>query len=150
MSGSLIPNSKPTDAAFSFEDYKFSEAYINLATLNEDDNLRIDFLPEGEYDPKTGEYRMILDFFASVERSTAEIVKIIKVKCVAMFKFRQPLPFDQLPAYFFSNSIAILYPYIRAFISTLTAQANYNTLVLPTFNISALGGELKEKTIVRK
>lgn len=36
------------------------------------------------------------------------------------------------------NAIAILYPYIRAIVSTYTAAANVNALILPTINVNKL------------
>lgn len=36
------------------------------------------------------------------------------------------------------NAIAILYPYIRAIVSTYTANANVNSLILPAINVNAL------------
>lgn len=150
MSGSLTTSTASIDTAFAFEDYKFLEAYINLFALSEDITLKLDFHPAGEYDPSTGEYKISLKFSASMEGTDADTIKVIEVSCLALFKFRQALQFEQLPAFFFTNSTAIVYPYIRAFISTLTAQANYNAIILPTLNISALGAELKEKTVVKK
>ncbi|MDE5785366.1 MAG: protein-export chaperone SecB [Duncaniella sp.] len=145
-----MPNNDHIDAAFSFENYKFTEAYINLGALTEEDGLNIDFLPSGVYDPKTGVYEMTLGFCASIKGANDEFVKIVKVKCIAIFKFRTVLPFEDIPMFFFTNSTAIIYPYIRAFVSTLTVQANFNAIVLPTLNISTLGVELKERTTIKK
>ena len=39
---------------------------------------------------------------------------------------------------FIPNAIAILYPYIRAIVSTYTALANVNSLILPTINVNAM------------
>lgn len=36
------------------------------------------------------------------------------------------------------NAIAILYPYIRAIVSTYTANANVNSLILPPINVNNL------------
>ena len=36
------------------------------------------------------------------------------------------------------NAVAILYPYIRAIVSTYTASANVNALILPPINVNAL------------
>lgn len=37
-----------------------------------------------------------------------------------------------------ANAIAILYPYVRAVVSTITAQAGIDTIVLPTVNVAAM------------
>lgn len=139
-------NPAPQRAAFSFEDYKFNRFSIEFEELKDNESLGIDFIPSGEYDAETGLFRMTLNFIAVAETSHHPI---IKVECVALFKFGQPLPIEELPDYFFTNSTAILYPYIRAFVSTLTLQANYNAFVLPTLNVALLGERLKADTVER-
>lgn len=147
MSGSVKNPNAPESAAFSFQDYKFTEASINMGALGEEDNLIIDFSPSGEYNPKTGIFKLCLVFLALVEESKEEI---IKVNCAAYFQFRNSLDFELLPPYFYANSTAIIYPYIRAFVSTLSVQANYISLVLPTLNVSALAEELKANTVINE
>ncbi len=39
---------------------------------------------------------------------------------------------------FYSNALAILYPYIRAIVSTYTAGANIQPVILPTINIKKM------------
>lgn len=36
------------------------------------------------------------------------------------------------------NTLSILFPYLRSFISTFTAQAGINTIIIPPININAL------------
>lgn len=43
------------------------------------------------------------------------------------------------------NAVAILYPYIRAIVSTYTANANVNALILPPINVNSLFSEELEK-----
>lgn len=48
---------------------------------------------------------------------------------------------------FYANSIAIVFPYIRAFISTVTLQANLvSPILLPTMNLTSLGERLMNNT----
>ena len=42
------------------------------------------------------------------------------------------------PEKFSKNAIAILYPYVRAIVSTYTANANVNALILPAINVNKL------------
>ena len=46
------------------------------------------------------------------------------------------------------NTISIMFPYLRAEISLITAQPNCPTLNLPVFNINALLEELRNRKIV--
>ena len=45
---------------------------------------------------------------------------------------------DEKPEKFVKNAIAILYPYVRALVSTYTANANINPLILPDINVNKL------------
>lgn len=42
------------------------------------------------------------------------------------------------PQIFKANAIAILYPYVRAIVSTYTANANITPLILPAINVNKL------------
>ena len=42
------------------------------------------------------------------------------------------------PKVFQANAIAILYPYIRAIVSTYTSAANTQPLILPAINVNAM------------
>lgn len=53
-----------------------------------------------------------------------------------------------IPEYFYPNSLAIVFPYVRAFVSTITLQANVQPVVLPTINLMGITEELKEQTTV--
>lgn len=68
----------------------------------------------------------------------------------AVFKFQDKLLFDEIPAFFYKNSIAIAFPYLRSFISTLTLQANIKPIILPLMNLSELEKPLKDNTTVIK
>lgn len=56
---------------------------------------------------------------------------------------------EEKPEMFYKNAIAIMYPYIRAIVSTYTALANINPLILPPINVNKLIEEQeKEDDIV--
>lgn len=46
---------------------------------------------------------------------------------------------------FYPNAIAILYPYIRSIITTYTAMANVNPMILPTINVNKFIDSNKDK-----
>lgn len=132
-------------ASFFFKEYKFTRSLIDFALIPDTNELSVEFIPSGRYFVKTSEFETSIRFHAKSKTSGTDI---IKVDCMAIFEFGDILPFEELPEYFFTNSTAILYPYIRAFVSTLTLQSNYDAFVLPTLNVSSLGKELKDKTEV--
>ncbi len=44
-----------------------------------------------------------------------------------------------------ANAIAIMYPYLRAIVSTYTSSANINPLILPAINVNAMLENSKKK-----
>jgi preprotein translocase subunit SecB len=138
-------------AGFSFEQFQ-----IKSFSLNEPDNtdgtLALDFNPSGKYYPKEGRYDVFIDFSAFLTDGSSEdnISEEAMVKCLyrATFKFEVPLAFNDLPDFFFANSVAISFPYLRSFVSTLTLQANIKPLMLPLMNLTGIEQQLKEKTEV--
>jgi len=135
-------------ASFSIEKYYFKEVHIDMDQRISDD-LFVDFNPSGEYIENDNTY--ILSFiFSAFSSSEKDKTPFVQVKCVGIFKFQDVKSIDDVPEFFYRNSIAILFPYMRAYISMVTNQANIPQIMLPTLNLSALEKPLKENTKVRK
>lgn len=129
-------------AAFSLERYRFEKVFIDFSNKTSND-LNIGFVPSGKFFKDKSLYELIFVFEAYTETSEQPFVKI---ECIAEFQFEDNVDFDSIPTYFYRNSIAILFPYIRAFIGTVTLQANIPPIVLPTMNLSSLEIPLRENT----
>lgn len=130
-------------ANFSFESFKISYFSFNEENYSSTD-LELNFEPQGVYDERNGNFELTLLFTVYGVHTPNSI--IFNVKSVANFKFKTPIKIEELPKYFYPNSIAIIYPYIRAFISTMTIQANTKLLKLGLLNLSGLANVLKENT----
>ena len=139
---------EPTKVAFSLKDYSFEDVELHLNDIKTDLKLKVDFEPSGVYSEETGNFELKFVFKAKREDKEDDN-EIIKICCLANFIFTSTLPFSEIPQYFFSNSIAILFPYVRAFVSTLTLQANVYPILLPTMNLISLQEKLKSNTSVK-
>lgn len=129
-------------AAFSLEKYFFPKVDINLENKNSSD-LSISFDPTGKFLSDSSTYELKFIFNALTEGSEKPFITI---ECFASFKFDNIKHIDEIPTYFYRNSIAIIFPYVRAFISMVTLQANIPPVVLPTMNLSSLEKPLRENT----
>jgi len=129
-------------AAFYLDKYSFYKIQIDFSKKLSSD-LDISFDPKGVFNSKTSEFELKIAFTSKSKESNE---KFIFIECIAIFKFEDVNDFKEIPTYFYRNCIAIIFPYIRAFISTVTLQANIPPLVLPTLNLSALEQPLKENT----
>jgi len=132
-------------ASFSLIKYAFEKVLIDYS-LKTDAEISIHFEPTGIF--RQAEEKSIYELtfvFTSTEKTSEK--PFIQIECKAVFAFAGKISFEEIPSYFYANSIAILFPYVRAFISTVTLQANYSPFVLPTMNLSSLEEPLKKNTI---
>lgn len=129
-------------AAFSLDNYFFKKVLIDLS-LNKSDEFGIDFQPSGEFNEENSTYEL---FFTFKAKNKDEKKPFIQIDCVSQFQFSESLKLEEIPPYFYVNSIAIIFPYVRAFISTVTLQSNIPPIVLPTMNLTELAAPLKKNT----
>lgn len=136
-------------ALFSFKKYCFNDIHLCLSDSDSDDkSLDLKFDPMGVFHSKTKTFELTLQFKAITSKQHKEIISI---KCVAEFVFMDDVnTLEKIPEFFYANSIAIIFPYIRSFVSTLTLQANYAPLVLETMNLTSLRQKFKENTTISK
>jgi len=130
-------------AAFSLVQYRFERINIDFSK-NKAKQLEIGFNPSGKFYLKNFTFELTFSFIAYTDGIENPFIEI---ECISLFKFQDKLTFAEIPPYFYRNSIAIIFPYIRAFISTVTLQANIPPLIFPTMNLSDLEEPLRSKTI---
>ena len=81
----------------------------------------------------------LFELFLDVQISEATGPFSAEIKSLGKFHFDKKLEMRELSNYFYINAPAILFPYIRAYISSLTALSGGETVTLPTINLTALG-----------
>jgi preprotein translocase subunit SecB len=74
---------------------------------------------------------VIIEFIA-----TSNSKNVVNVKSVSIFKFDNQISFSEIPNYFYKNSLAIAFPYVRAFVSNLTLQSNTGVIMLGLINFT--------------
>jgi preprotein translocase subunit SecB len=69
----------------------------------------------------------------------------IELESESTFNFSKDADLDKyLDGLFILNAPAIVFPYLRAYITNISAQSGMSPLILPTLNLSKLGKDLKE------
>lgn len=129
-------------AAFSIINYQFDKVFIDLNNHHSKD-LSLSFDTSGTYFNENQNFE--LKFVVKVAQN-AEEKPFAEISCKGMFKFENIESFENIPEFFYRNSIAILFPYVRAYLSLVTTQANVPGIILPTLNLSNLEAELKKNT----
>lgn len=132
-----------TPAKFQLSNYFFNKFELNFQKDTPKD-VNVNFDVRGEYNAEKNLFDIHLLFTAFPKTSRED--NFIKVNCIGTFQLQNVNKIDEIPEYFYSNAIAILFPYLRSSVSILTVQANITALVLPTFNLTELGEPLRNNT----
>lgn len=128
------------NASFQLKRYEFPRFEFDATSLK-DGELSIDFDPKGEFKKLERLYTLTLKVCITQGEN-----QVAKVECIASFLFSKEVSLSSIPEFFYPNSIAIIFPYIRAFISLVTTQSQGSGIILPTLNLSGLGKKLEEQT----
>jgi preprotein translocase subunit SecB len=106
---------------------------------------KIDFgiKPSGIIDDNNRIFQLSLEFFVKDNTGSFDI----KLIAIGFFEFKADMSADTLSNYFYTNASAIIFPYIRAYISSITALSGLKAVNLPVMNLSNLKDQLKANTI---
>jgi preprotein translocase subunit SecB len=131
---------------FKFLNYRISNFSYD-ETGKDNSEYEIAFDPTGIYNEVNGKYSLSLTFKADDKETKKNVITVI---AKAEYKFDKIYKFEELPKHFFLSAIPIFFPYLRAFVSNLTLQANTAPLILGLINFTNMAEPLKENTSIQK
>lgn len=120
-------------AKFRFSGYKITDGHIQIdpdRIANKQLNVTFD-KTAGVND---GERKMRLLLVAKIVDDNNVIN--IQVKAEGYFEFDGDLSEEERSVFFNTSAPAILFPYVRAYISTLSSLSGITPVILPTLNLS--------------
>ena len=129
---------------FQFKGYRINRSLIELDENSNFENLKISFAVSGLV--KRVENLFILNLSVKIKNDESNLK--IEVDTIANFLFEKVENIDDINSFFYNNSSAILFPYIRAYISTLTNLSGNRSITLPTMNLTNLADELRANTTI--
>jgi preprotein translocase subunit SecB len=128
---------------FQFKQFKIIRSTIERKEEVSSQDIKIGFNPQGIVDTAKKTFQLILD--VKVEDQNESF--FIEIRAVANYLFDdRNISKETLDSLFYVNAPALLFPYIRAYISTLTNLSGFEAINLPTMNMINLGEELKANT----
>ena len=123
---------------FCFVVYKIKHSEINIiGDISNDASLKVHIVPKGL---KTKE-EFILTLNITIKDEVGESVNI-NIIVDGHFKFRESIDINQLGRFYTINAPAIIFPYIRGYISMLSSLSGITPILLPTLNLQQVGLEL--------
>jgi len=132
------------NSIFQFKGFIVRRSLINLNEGETPQQFTINFFPVGIIEENNSVFKLKL----GVKIEDKKKVLQIEVDAEADYFFDKEISKKQLDNFFYVNAPALLFPYIRAYISTLTNLSGIKPITLPTLNLTELGVDLKENTSV--
>jgi preprotein translocase subunit SecB len=130
------------DSKFQFKGFTITRSLIERNDKESSKKLSLGFFPKGFINKQEATFQLQL----GVKIEDANKSFNIEIDAVANYTFESKAGLDNLSIYFYTNAPALLFPYIRAYISTLTNLSGFEPINLPTLNMTRLGDDLKKNT----
>lgn len=138
-----MSNLSTTLATFQFEGYRIEKSVFIRNAGGIAKSFSIDIQPRGRYFSENNEFELFLSLILKDENSIINI----EIEAVGNFKLNEQCSDETMKNFFYVNAPAILFPYIRAYIASLTTLSGYLTpIILPTMNLSGLTSTLEKNT----
>lgn len=120
---------KTPEASFQFVKMQVKESHIEFKSEGQY-SLSVMFDPSGVFDKTKETFTLNLHTTVYEEEQGLSI----KLSTESTFKYSIQENEDELRSYFTNNAPAIVFPYIRSYISALTALSGMQTITMPTLN----------------
>jgi preprotein translocase subunit SecB len=136
---------KGETAKFNFRNFTIDRS-VFIKKDGEPSDFSIELDPEGFINKENSCFKLKLKIRVHDENNIINI----EVDTTGNFIFDRELEIHHLNQYFYVNAPAILFPYIRAYISTLSTLSGYKPIILPTLNLTSIGKILEKNTLETK
>lgn len=134
-------------SAFQFDGYKINKSIFDFDSIPSIEEIKIGFALSGVIKNDENKFFLNLGIHITNEEKSSNIL----VESVATYTFDDEIKvenIDDVNEMVYLNSIALLFPHIRAYITTLTSLSGNTPLILPTLNITSLKEDLKENITI--
>lgn len=131
-------------SSFQFAGYKIVRSLIHINKNDFKDYFEINFEPHGTINIEESKFSLLLKIFINNKDHSI----IIELDVQSEFTFQGYESQEKLSNYFYTNTTAIIFPYIRAYISALTTLSGNGTINLPLLNLTALGEIVQKNTVI--
>lgn len=125
-------------SSFQFNGFTVSKSLIEIKDSSANHlNLKLNFQSSGLLNSTTNTFQLFLKVFVFDENKNINI----EVDMNGVFIYQ---PDEHLENYMLQNAPALLFPYVRSYVTALTALSGISPITLPTMNLTGLFDDLKE------
>ncbi|AII53814.1 protein-export chaperone SecB [Hymenobacter sp. APR13] len=127
-------------ARFSLQGIQVKESYFTQSAEASGQDFAVDTEVEGIVNEATRTFQLHLRVRVSDEQESFEA----RIHQVGNFVFDRDIEEKVLTNFFVINAPAMLFPFVRSYIASLTALSGYETILLPALNLQSLGESLRD------
>ncbi len=132
------------DSKFQFSGFNIVRSLIERKKKEASKKISLVFSPKGYINKNNSNFQLHLGVRIADENKAFNI----EIEAIANYVFENKESLNNLNKFFYLNAPALLFPYIRAYISTLTNLSGFDPINLPTLNMSKLGEDLERNTTI--
>lgn len=126
-------------SGFQFKDFVITKSVILRNSVESKYNYDFEIEPSGIIDLKGQSFQLGLDFVLQDEKNSF----MLQIESIGFFSFSGD--FEEIRPYFLVNAPAIMFPYLRSYISAMTALSGLDTITIPTLNLTSLKEKLEDR-----
>ncbi|MCK9204684.1 MAG: protein-export chaperone SecB [Bacteroidales bacterium] len=130
-------------STFQFQGFTIERSLFERLEVKISKSLSIKIIPKGKYLKEQNKFELFLGIRIEDSNKTLKI----EIDSIGIFILSGQSSDEILKSYLFLNAPAILFPYIRAYIASLTTLSGAGfPVTLPTLNLTNIGQELERNT----
>lgn len=123
---------------FKFLGYRINKCIFEIKEAPKSDTLEFDVTLSGDVEALTKKFTLIM--IVDIKEKESDNF-VIHLEAEAKFSFEGDNK-ELLATFIGMNAPAVLYPYLRSYVTMLTVNASLEPLVLPTLNLSEAGKKM--------
>lgn len=135
-----MENNVNIQSSFQFIDYLIEKSNIEISDPNIGRDMKFGIEPYGKFDRDKHVFTLSLEVAVKDEEDKFIMSFLIK----GLFEYKCS-NFNELLNFIGINAPAILFPYIRAYVSNITSLSGMQPVIMPTLNMQPIGKQLVEK-----
>ncbi len=130
-------------STFQFDNFKIIRSVFEKKEGDASQKINLHFSPKAKYYKEIAKFELFLGLTINDINNLLHI----EVDAIAQFTLGGKTEEKDISNYFYVNAPALLFPYIRAYIATLTTLSGYlKPITLPTLNLITLAKQLESNT----
>lgn len=126
------------EAQFRFVNYQILESEIRFSPETQA-NQKLNVTFNRTIGVNESDSKMRLELEATIENEDKSV--FVHVKTCGYFEFESQISEDLKNTFFNTSAPAILFPYVRAYVSALTSLSGVEPIILPTLNLANRNAE---------